>query len=165
MASVKDLVMGQLQTGMMLIEKAIEDLADEEYFKPAAPGTNHIGWILGHLAQSEDSMVAVITEKKARLGEEYREKYSGGSACVADSANYPSGKELTELFRNHRAHTIEALTAFDESQWDDPTPEGLPRDFFPTKGIVWGMMGTHPFWHIGQMTTCRSAMGKKALLG
>ena len=68
------------------------------------------------------------------------------------------------MFRNARDHTVEILNAFDDRKWDDPAPEGVPRELFPTMGAVWGMQATHQFWHIGHITACRAAMKKKPAL-
>lgn len=164
MATARDVVLGQLKNSQMLLEMLTADLSDAEYFAPALEGTNHAGWILGHLATAEDWAVSKVTGGKQRIPQAIHEKFKGGSKCVPDASAYPSRKELDELFRDARAHTLESLSAFDETKWDDPAPEGVPAEFFPTLGSIWGLMGMHPFWHIGQLTTCRHKMGKKPVL-
>lgn len=164
MVGAKEVVLQQLQTGQKLIEVLTADLSDEEYFRPAAPETNHVGWIMGHLATSEDSLVSMTTGKPKRIDEAKHTLFGGSSVCIADASKYPPRAELDELFRNSRANTMEALQLFDVTEWESPSPEGLPKEFFPTLGAVWGMQATHQFWHIGQITTCRKVMNKKPAL-
>ncbi len=164
MAGAKDVIHQQLQNGQQLIQMYTGDLSDEEYFKAAAPRTNHPAWILGHIATSEDSLVSMLTGQLKRFSEATHELFGGSSTCVPDAAQYPSRKELDEMFRNAREYTVEALQMYDESKWANPAPEGLPKEFFSTAGSVWGLIGFHQFWHIGQLTTCRQAMNKKRML-
>lgn len=164
MVSAKDVVLQQLESGQMLLGLFTADLSDAEYFKPAAPGTNHAGWILGHLATSEDSLVSKITGKPRRIDEAKHSLFGGSSKCVADALKYPARGKLDELFRDSRANTIEQLGMFDMSQWESPSPEGLPTELFSTVGSVWALQATHQFWHIGQLTTCRKALNKKSVL-
>ena len=164
MAGPRDVVFGQLQFGQLLIEKFTADFSDEEYFTPSAAGANHAGWILGHVAYAEDWAVAMAMGSPRRLPETMAGQFGQGSGCVPDPSRYPSRPELDDLFRSTRAHTREALEAFDESRWDDPSPQDVPQDFFPTLGALWSLTGFHQFWHIGQLTTCRAVLGKKQVL-
>ena len=166
MASPKDVVVHQLTFGQKLFEMYTSDLSDEEYFIPAAEGTNHIAWVLGHIAQTEDWMIGLLTSAERTVSKDLQELFGGSSECSPDAEKYPSRKELDEMFRSNRARAIKAAQTADDSCWDDAAPEdGLPKDSFPTVGSVWGMMGAHQFWHLGQLTTCRSVMKKKRILG
>jgi len=164
MACWKDLILNQLQSGAYMIEKFTADLSDAEYFKPPIEGANHAGWVLGHLACTEDWAVGLASGSAMRIPQATHALFKGGSKCLADASKYPSRKALDELFLNTRAHTIEALKTFDQSKFPNPAPEGLPKELFPTLGAVWGLQATHQFWHIGQISVCRVAMKKKPIL-
>lgn len=164
MARPNDVVLDQLQIGQYLIEKFTEDLSDAEYFCAPIDGANHAGWILGHIACSEDTIVSLIGGTPTRLAQTVHGLFRKGSSCLVDASEYPLRKEIDELFRNSRANTVEALGAFDKDKWRDPSPEEGPRDLFPTLGALWGLVGTHQFWHIGQLAMCRAAMNKKLIL-
>lgn len=161
MPTTKDVLLFQLQTGQMLFQQYSEDLSDQEYFQPPVEGANHAAWILGHIAASEDSMTASITGTPKHLPDSIHDTFQMGSTCVADASKYPTRKEIDDMFINTRANVLEALQTFDDSKWNDPSPEGYPKDFFPTIGSIWSMIGVHQFWHIGQLTVCRQAMKKK----
>lgn len=164
MPGLKDVIIEQLRSGQLFIEKLTEDLSDAEYFVPPIEGANHVGWILGHIACSEDWALSLVTGSKLRIPQSAHDMFRGRSKCVPDAPKYPSRKEMDELFGNNRAETVEVLKAFDDNKWGDPLPEDVPRDFFPTLGSLWGTLGTHQFWHIGQITVCRAAMKKKPVL-
>jgi len=163
MGGAKDVVLGQMQTSQFLVEKMTADLSDAEYFKPAVPGANHAGWIMGHIACSEDWAAALISGSKQRIPDATHALFKSGTTCVADASKYPSRKQIDELFRNSRAHALEAVKVFNDSRWNDPNPKGANGPF-PTLGALCGLLGFHPFWHIGQLTVCRVAMNKKRVL-
>jgi len=164
MPKLKDIVIEQLNSGQYLFNKFTADLTDAEYFKIPVPGANHAAWIVGHVATSEDSLTAAATGKPKRVPENLQKLFKGGSPCNPEASKYPSRKEIDELFRTSRAQTVEALKAFDESTWGDPAPQGYPKELFPTLGSIWGLQGTHQFWHIGQLTVCRAALKKPHVL-
>lgn len=164
MAKLTEVIIQQLGTGHFLLEKFTSDFSDEEYFKIPIPGTNHPAWVMGHLACSEDSAVSGIAGKEMRIAQDTHDLFKGGSECIADASKYPSRGELDEMLKNSHAHLLEALQTFDESKWNDPSPEGFPKDFFPTLGSVWAMQSTHQFWHIGQLSVCRRALSKPMVL-
>ncbi len=161
MPDAKDVIRHQLESGQHLIEMLTADLTDEEYFKPAAKGTNHVAWILLHVACTEDWVVSTLTESQRQIPAEIHEAFSPGSTCQTTASRHPPLKRIGEIFNNAQARLLEALSASDLNTWDDPSPEGFPREFFPTVGVVWSRQGAHLSWHIGQIATCRAAMGKK----
>ena len=120
----------------MLIEKFTADLSDEEYFIPATAGANHPGWILGHVTYVEDWAVALAAGLPQRLPRTLSRQFGRSSDCVPDPSPYPSRGELDEMFRKARANTFVSLQAFEEGRWDDPSPDRVPQDLFPTLGAL-----------------------------
>jgi hypothetical protein len=164
MASPKDVVLSQFELGQYLIEQFTKDLSDKEYFHVPAKGANHAGWIMGHIAVSEDSLTAAITGKEKSVPDATAELFKGGSSCVADASKYPSRKEIEAMFQECRSRTVEALKAFDDGRWNEASPEAYQK-WFPTLGVMWALQGSHQYWHIGQLTVCRQSMNKPRALG
>jgi hypothetical protein len=160
MAGAKDVILSQLQTGQFLIDQFTPDLSDEEYFEIPVAGANHAAWLMGHLAVSEDGLTAAATGGAKIFPDTTHEKFRGGSTCHADASKFPSRREIDEMFKRSRAHTVEALQAFDERRWGDPSPKEMSQELFPTLGAIWTLQGTHQFWHIGHLTVCRAALKK-----
>jgi hypothetical protein len=93
------------------------------------------------------------------------ELFKGGTTCFPDAGKYPPRSELDELFRNTRAHTLESLKMFNENDATKPNTDEKGASFFPTVGALWGVIATHPFWHIGQIADCRKRLNKPPALG
>lgn len=163
MASAKDVLIAQMQSGKTFYEMFTSDLSDTEYFRSPCPGGNHVAWNVGHIAVSEDSITAQLTGGKPVIAESVTALFKGGSTCFDDASKYPSRKEIDALFGDSRSRTVEALLSYDVSKWNDPSPGNWLKSPFPTLGSLWGLQGTHQFWHLGQITTCRQALGKKRL--
>lgn len=164
MASPKDVIADQLQRSAFLFQTFTKDFSDAEYFQPAVSGSNHAAWVVGHIACAEDWGRWLLTGAAKQIDEPTHALFKGGSNCMPDAGKYPSRQAIDMMFQNSRARLSDALGAFDVRRWDEPTPEQGPRKQFGTLGAVWGLMGFHPFWHIGQLTTCRVALKKKAML-
>lgn len=164
MSSARDVIRQQLSNGQMLIEKFTADLSDKDYFVPAVPGANHAAWIVGHIAVSEDFIVGQITGSGMRLPKAMHDVFNGKSVCHPDASKYPPRKDIDEMHRTTRAHSIEALSMFNDAKWADAAPAGMNSPMFPTLGAMWGMVGAHPFWHIGQLTTSRVALKKPRVM-
>lgn len=165
MASAKDVLLAQLGTGAYLFDKFTADLSDEEYFKVPVADGNHAAWNVGHIACSEDSMVEGITSGKKHIAEETHELFKGGSVCTPGATTYPTRADIDKMLHEARERTVCALKAFDDAKWEEPSPEGYPKEVFPTIGAVWGMIGAHQFWHIGELAVCRKALKKPLVLG
>ena len=146
MVTAKDVILGQLQTGQFLLEGFTKDLSDAEYFKPAAPGTNHAAWVLGHIACTEDWGRWLISGGPKKLDEATHALFKGGSKCVPDASKYPARATLDTLFRESRAHLAEALKVFDDSKWETPTPEHGPKAIGRFQG-GWQMGECHAAEH------------------
>lgn len=164
MASAIDVLIAQLQSGKTFFDMFTSDLSDEEYFQLPCNGSNHVAWNVGHIACSEDSITAQLTGTTPRIAEATNVLFKGGSTCLADASKYPPRKEIDTHFRDSRSRTVEALLSFDTSKWGLPSPERWLKSPFPTIGALWGLQGTHQFWHLGQITVCRQAMGKKRFM-
>jgi len=165
MPKAKDVILAQLATSEFLINQMTADLTDEEYFKVAIPGTNHAAWLVGHVAVSHDRIASPACGRAPRTDQSTQELFMAGSTCHADASKYPSRSAIDALYRENQAHAIESLKGFDDGKWDAPSPEGWNKEFFPTLGSLWTLIGTHPYWHVGQLTVCRAALGKKRVLG
>lgn len=164
MVSPKDVISDQMQRGSFLLNTFTKDLSDAEYFQPAVPQSNHAAWVVGHLACSEDWGRWLLSGIPKRIDDATHALFKGGSVCLPDASKYPSRQSLDSLFAESRKLLLDTLTDFDVTSWNEPVPQHGPRKQFPTLGALWSLMGFHQFWHIGQLTTCRKALGKKAML-
>ena len=156
----KEIVSGQFTLCQSLYEGAVKDLSEQDMRFQPFEGANHINWILVHLAVSEDSLIAAITGKPKRYSESLHKSFGGGSTCSPDDGMTKS--EAWRMYAEQGTTTVEFIRTFPESRYDEAAPESL-RSFFPTIGAVVGLMGTHPYWHVGQATSNRRALKKPML--
>ncbi len=160
MASPKDVVKMQLDQGSGLFEGFTKDLSDEEFFKPAVPDGNHTAWLIGHVATSEVEMLSAITGKEPETPENLSELFRGGAPCNQDPAAYPARHEIDELMKSTRANTNKILATFDDTRWDEESPDTPFKDMFPTLGSIFALTALHQFWHLGQIADNRRALNK-----
>ncbi|MEK6674803.1 MAG: DinB family protein [Planctomycetota bacterium] len=165
MAGFKDVVRHQLQSGSRIIDKFTSGLTDDEYFVPAIRGGGHTAWLLGHVACSEDWAASLALNGTRRIPQTVIDLFKGSAPCSPDREKFPNRRAIDDLFKQTRQATLAALEAFDERKILDPSPDAAPKDYFPTMGSIWALIGTHQFWHIGQIADCRRAMNKGSALG
>ena len=160
--TVKDLVLNQLQGSKQLFDSFAKDFSDADaQFQPGGSG-NHLNWILVHMAVSEDQMMSQMSGGPKKLSESLHKSYGGGSTCKADDGM--TRAEAAKLYNESHARTCEFVKNFDESRLNDKAPEGYPPNF-PTMGTVLGLLGAHPYWHIGQLTVNRTLLKKPKVFG
>ncbi len=164
MIRAKEMILQQLHTGTFLFQKFTDDLLDEEYFIAPTTGGNHTAWNLGHIACVEDAIVSGICSGQPQLSKVVRDLFASGASCSVDAARYPSRAEIDSLFSETRERTVSAVEELDDALWNDPPPPSFPRELFPTRGAAWSALGTHQFWHLGEVAVCRTALGKDRVL-
>jgi len=160
----KGVIKGQMVWGANLMQLFSSDLSDDEFFFQPTAGGSHLGWILGHLAGTQDWAVANVTGQPQRLPTEINERFGFGSEISADRSRFLPRAEVEALFRDTQAHSLSVLADYDLSQWNEPTPEGVPSEYFPTMGSLWNLLPLHTFWHFGQLTVNRRMLGKPSKL-
>ena len=164
MIGARDVILQQLHTGTFLIQKFTNDLLDEEYFIAPTTGGNHTAWNLGHVACVEDSIVSSLCSRQPQLPKAVRDLFARGTSCSSDATRYPSRAEIDSLFSETRERTVYAVEELRDALWNDPAPPSFPREIFPTRGAAWSALGTHQFWHLGEVAVCRTALRKDRVL-
>ena len=159
--TARDMLLNQLQGGSFLYENFIKDLSDDDARFQPFPGGSHAIWLLMHVATTEDWVRSTLTGEPMALPAELHEKFSGRGECVPE--NTMTLADAWKLFSETRNRTMALVQEFPESRYEEPAPEGVPK-FFPTMGAMLGLLGTHQFWHFGQLTFNRRMRNKKLLL-
>jgi hypothetical protein len=160
MLGPNDIIAHQLQVGANLLRMFSSDLSDEEFLFQPTEGGCHLLWILGHLAHTQEWVLTSLVGQPPRMPKEMQELFGGGSTVHGDASKYPAPTEVQDLLAGTQERTLAALATFDAARWDDPAPEGVPQEFFPTLGSLWEMLAVHTFWHFGQLTVNRRMLGK-----
>ncbi len=152
-----------LQMSDMIVQSYLGDLSDADFLVRPLPGTNHIAWQMGHLINSENSMInAVRPGSLPPLPAGFAEKFTKQTATSDDPGSFPKKQELMEIYSQQRQATLAALEACSDSDLDQPTPENF-RNFWPTVGALFSMQGSHWLMHAGQWAIIRRKLGRPPL--
>ena len=144
MASPKSVIRSQLELGGNLLQQFAKDLTDAEYFHTPSPGTNHAGWLLGHIACTEDWGMSTISGQAAKFDQPMRDLFDGGTTCHASAGKYPSRQEIDKMFRDARDATMQTLASFDEKPVGCALAGRRPGRFLPDARLAMGHDGHAP---------------------
>lgn len=156
--SLKDVI----QTNKFLLGYAsmlISDLPDDRLCEQPLPEVNHPAWIIGHLANTADSLAAWFGAEPA-IGDDLKKSLGLGSKPSANRTDYAVKEELLQLLRKAHERIYQLISDAKESRLDDPTPfprlaEGLPTIREALHFILIGHVGVH----LGQLSTWRRMIG------
>jgi len=138
------------------------DLSDAELLIRPVPTANHIAWQLGHLIVSERQMLTALGQLVPELPPGFAAAYTRESAGSDDPDRFHSKDQYLTLLDRQREAALAALDALPEAELDKPAPEQM-REYAPTVGAVFSLIGTHKLMHAGQFVTVRRKLGKPVL--
>ena len=162
--NAKQAISTAMNLGQMIMARYLGDLSDADLLRRPGPGCNHIAWQLGHLISSQAGILNGLVpnaapELPAGFGEKHDKAHSGSD----NPQEFCTKAEYLDLMQRLHQATKTALDAADEATFDEPSPEFL-RNFLPTKGEAWMLIGTHPIMHAGQFVPVRRALGKPIVI-
>ena len=157
----KDLIKHTIDLCHSVLSDYLSDLTDEDLLVRPVPGANHIAWQLGHLIASENALTGA-GYAMPELPEGFAESYTKETAGSDDPAMFLGKSQYLELFEQQRAATLAALDATPESDLDKAAPESC-REYAPTVGIMFNLIGIHEMMHAAQFAIVRRKLGKPAL--
>lgn len=157
----KDLILSQLGASQFLFESFTKDFSEQDAKFQPLPGGNHLNWILVHLAGTEDWVISTLTGQPKQLSEHLHKTYGGSSTCDANDGMTKA--EAWKIFTQQRARTVDFIKTFPESRYNDPNPTSI--QMFKKVGDMIGLLGTHPFWHFGQLSVNRRMLKKPPIFG
>lgn len=157
--TAKDIILQQLGGSQYLFENFTKDFGEQDAKYQPFPGGNHLNWILVHLACTEDWVISTLTGRPKQLSEQLHKSYGGGSPC--DAFDGMTKAEAWKVFTTQRARTVDFVNSYPESDYDQAAPSGFAM--FRKKGDLVSLIGSHPFWHFGQLSVNRRMLGKPAV--
>jgi len=142
------------------LKQTVGDLSPEEWLKRPGDNTNHIAWIVGHMALGRKRVLHFMG---AEWTQPALEIFGRGKKIMEDTA-YPSPESLLSIWSD-AGHAMAA--AFENVPQDllaQPAPEGPPSLDGTVSGIV-NFMAIHETYHLGQASYLRGWLGHKGLMG
>lgn len=119
---------------------------------------NHVLWMMGHLAWSDDLIMTQICGVKARLPEKWTELFGWGSKSSPDQSVYPDRAQLAQAMQTQRNALMEWIRSMSEAQ----LVKSLPTDyanFAVNYGALPASITWHEGFHAGQIAMIRKALG------
>jgi hypothetical protein len=159
-----DAVRGALQSTQNLLTWFLGDLSDADLVVRPVPGANHIAWQMGHLIQSEQSIIGadVPTARYPELPAGFADRHNKESQAKETPGDFCSREEYVDLFTRTRQATIAALEGLSDADLDRPT-QGTMKKYAPTLGSLFLLVSNHALMHGGQFSVVRRKLGKPVL--
>lgn len=152
-----------IDMAMMIATSYLEDMSEEELMHRPHPKSNHIKWQLGHLIASDNQMInGCCPGAIPELPEGFAQQYGKETAGSDDPTQFHSKAEFLEMHRAQTAAIKAALGEMTASDLDQPSPEAM-REYAPTVGSAFVMIGSHWIMHTGQWAVVRRQLGRDPL--
>ena len=160
----KQAIKSAMNLSQMIMARYLGDLSDADLLRRPGPGCNHIAWQLGHLITSQAGILnGLVPGAAPELPPGFQEKHDKANSGSDNPQDFRKKDEYLQLMQSLHAATVQALDASDPAELDQPSPEFL-RNFLPTRGEAWMLIGTHPIMHAGQFVPVRRALGKPVVI-
>ena len=159
----KDAIQNTIDMCHGVLNTYLSDLSDADLLVRPVPGANHIAWQLGHLIVSEHQMLTEAGYTMPDLPAGFADSYTKGTAASDEPAKFHKKAQYLDWTERQRAATLAALAAASETDLDKPAPESM-REYAPTVGAVFNIVGIHQMMHAGQFIAVRRKLDKPVLI-
>ncbi len=137
------------------VDSILGAMTDDQLMARAANRGNHAIWIMGHIAQSTDAILAGFAQP--RKLEHFDELFAGGTTPTDDRAAYPSREDLRAAMDDARNRLLAWVESLDESTLHTPAPEPL-QPFAPDAITTAFTIAAHDLFHLGQIASIRASL-------
>ncbi len=141
----------------------LSDMSDTDLMVRSVPGANHIAWQLGHLVSSEHEMLTKAGFSAPDLPDGFAASYTKETSTSDDASKFHKKDEYLKLMAEQRTATLTALEEISAADLDKPSPESM-REYAPTIGAVFNILGIHVMMHAPQFVPVRRKLGKPVLI-
>lgn len=144
-----------------------KDIPTEKFAHKPHPTMNHPAWCFGHLALYPDRTFGMLLGRTdlAKPNERFTKLFEPGSACEADSGQYPAKDEIMKELRERHAVMLDYLETVDDEVMERPTTHERYAARFPKVGhAVHFLFSNHIMMHLGQVSAWRRAAGLPSVM-
>lgn len=147
------MIIGTLETNMFVLRKQLENLTHEQTIMQLPFRGNCLNWIVGHILEHRDKMLALLGEGGA-LNEAETELYKSGSDPITTGNNaLPLERLFADLEANHQ-RLVKKLVQLSAEELAIK-PAGSERTIGERlNGLTW-----HETYHMGQTEILRQLAG------
>jgi hypothetical protein len=161
-----EIAIRQIEFARQYTLQMIEDLGDEDWFRPVGDGLTHVAWQIGHLAVAEYGLGLFRMRGRQDgdadlLPSRFRKLFGKSSIPEADPTGQPSPAEIRHVLATVHQRVLEELPRYSESQLDEPCEE--PYALYATKMGALYFCSAHEMMHAGQIGVLRRLLGKSPI--
>ncbi|MCH7812768.1 MAG: DinB family protein [Planctomycetes bacterium] len=161
--TTKEVIKNTIDTGQFILTTYLSDMADADLLVRPVPGANHAAWQLGHLVASEFDMMSKLGYRMPALPDGFAESYTKETTSSDDPAKFHTKEQYVAWLQEQRGGTLAALEGAAEADLDKPSPESM-RDYAPTVGVAFNLIGIHLNMHAAQLAVLRRKLDKPVLI-
>ena len=153
-------IKGMFKFNTDIINKAIAEVKDEDWFRTPGDDSNHLLWMLGHVVVHRGM---VLTLLGADWNTSWAPMFARGAERV-DSAQYPSPEEMRDAWSQISEQLKATLNESSAEKLGSSAPEGMPSFDKTVSGSV-AFFAFHDCYHTGQMSFLRKWLGYGQTVG
>src|ERR1044072_4752339 len=153
-------VKGIYRANTDIINKAIADVKDEDWFRTPGDDSNHLMWLLGHVVVHRGLVLK-------HLGKDWNTSWAplfARGAERGDDASYPSVEEMRDAWSQISEQIKTTLNETPEDVFANAAPEGIPSFDQKLSGVV-AFLAFHDAYHTGQLSFLRKWLGYGQTIG
>jgi len=155
----------QLQFSRGATAMLLKDIPADKRCAQPGPCVNHVTWIIGHLACTDDFFLKDFAGAPAHaLPEDWHKLFGYGSKPTSDAKAYPPFEKVSKAYDERRAAFVKWYEALTAEQLEKPCPAEWQK-YAPTLADVAGFAAYHEGYHGGQLSALRRAFGLAPAFG
>ena len=143
-----------------VVNKAIADVATEDWFRKPGDDSNHLLWVMGHLIVHRGLTLKLVG---GQWDTAWAPLFARGAQRVADE-KYPASHDLITAWQQVSADLIPAVRNADAGVLSNANPAGTPS-FDNTVGGTVALLAFHDAYHSGQIGFLRKWLGYGQAVG
>jgi hypothetical protein len=160
--TAKEVIKSSFQQCRKITKDYVADLNDSDLMIRSVPGANHIAWQLGHVISSECWMLGQVGAKLPALPANFDAAHTKETATSDDPRKFLKKSEYLALMEKYEPLVLGLIDATPDADLDKPGPESM-REYAPTVGAAFALLGMHWMMHAGQFVPVRRKLGRAPL--
>ena len=153
-------IKGMFKFNTDIINKAIAEVKDEDWFRTPGDDSNHLLWMLGHVVVHRGMVLKLFG---ADWNTSWAPLFARGSERV-DASQYPSIDEMRDAWNQISEQLKTTLNESSAEALGSSAPEGMPSFDKTVSGSV-AFFAFHDCYHTGQMSFLRKWLGYGQTVG
>jgi hypothetical protein len=151
---------GIFNTNTGIVQKAITDIALDDWFRHPGDASNHLTFVMGHLAVHRGRVVNLLGGNWAAP---WSKLFTRGTERVARE-EYPKIEEIKNAWSDASEQLAACFKAASPELLSQPAPEGPPSFDQKISGVV-AFLAFHEAYHVGQVSYLRKWLGYGQTVG